>query len=161
MFACTLMNPRKKRSPPLSFVNKKASFSYTILQRFIAGIKLRGTEIKSIRQRHISLTDAYGSIDAKGELWAKGIHIKPYEPAGLRNHEPTRPKKLLLAKQELRKLSKEQKKKGFTIAVLRLFINEKGFAKVEVAVAKGNTLYDKRRRIKERDLQRKMNASTL
>lgn len=148
------MTKKKKHPSPPSFLNKKASFSYTLLDRYTAGIKLLGTEIKSIRHGRINLTDAYAYFDPKGALWAKGIHISPYQPAALQNHDPNRRRKLLLTKRELRKVHKQQQEKGNTIVVVRLFINEKGLAKLEIATAKGKKLHDKRETIKERDLER-------
>ena len=146
---------KKKATIPISIPNKKARFSYTIVDTYIAGIALLGTEIKSIRQGKANLTDAYCYFK-KGSLWLKGLHISHYEPAGNSNHDPLRLRQLLLTKRELRKLLKAQQEKGYAIVALRLFINTKGLAKVEVALGKGKKLHDKRNTIKARDLERQM-----
>ncbi len=135
--------------------NRKASFDYQFLDKYIAGLVLTGTEIKSIRQSKVTLSDAFCFFN-EGELWVKQMHISPYENGTHYNHEPTRERKLLLNKKELRKIEKKLGDKGLTVVPTRLFINDRGFAKLEVAVAKGKKLYDKRESIKERDTKREI-----
>lgn len=148
---------KKKLGTKINVVNKKASFSYQLLDQYTAGIVLKGPEIKSIRMGRANLKDAYCYF-ATGELWSKGIHISPYKPASYANQPPDRIRKLLLRKRELAKIKNEKQEKGYTIVPLRLFINDRGFAKLEIALAKGKKIYDKRASIKERDLKRSMQA---
>jgi SsrA-binding protein len=135
--------------------NKKASFNYELIEFFTAGIVLTGTEIKSIRLGKASLTDSYCLME-KGELWAKGIQISEYFFGNYNNHIPKRDRKLLLTKRELHKLIRLTKETGFTIVPTKMFINEKGLAKLDIAVAKGKKAWDKRESIKERDDKREM-----
>lgn len=135
--------------------NKRASFDYELLEHFLAGIVLTGTEIKSIRLGKASLTDSFCQLHG-GELWAKNIQIAEYFFGNYNNHEPKRDRKLLLTKLELRKLERLTKETGFTIVPTKLFINEKGLAKLDVAVAKGKKTYDKRQTLKAREDQREM-----
>lgn len=121
---------------------------------------LLGTEIKSIRQSKATLTDAYCFLQ-NGELWIKGLHIAEYSHGNINNHEPLRERKLLLNKQELQKLEKKLKDQGNTIVPLRLFMNEHGKAKIEIALARGKKLYDKRDSIKERDVKRDLDRRKL
>ncbi len=133
--------------------NKRARFEYQILDTFIAGIQLNGTEIKSIRLGKVTITESYCAFK-EAELWIRGMHIAEYEFGTYTNHEPKRERKLLLTRQELDKLQKKLKDQGLTIVPLRLFITEKGWAKVEIAIAKGKKLHDKRDSLKEKDTQR-------
>jgi len=135
--------------------NKRASFDYELTEFFTAGMVLTGTEIKSIRLGKVSLTDSYCLI-GDGELWAKGIQITEYFFGTYNNHIPRRDRKLLLTKRELRKLTRLTKETGITIVPTKLFINEKGLAKIEIAVAKGKKTYDKRESLKEREDKREM-----
>jgi len=135
--------------------NKKASFEYEFLERYTAGIKLTGTEIKSIRAGKANLVDAYCYFE-KGELYLKGLHIAEYEWGNLNNHDPRRVRKLLLTKKELNKLFRRSQEKGLTIIAYRLWINERGWAKLDIALARGKKQYDKREDIKKKDLQREM-----
>lgn len=135
--------------------NKRASFDYELMEFFTAGIVLTGTEIKSIRLGKASLTDSY-CILSNGELWAKGIQVSEYFFGSYNNHVPRRDRKLLLTKKELRKLSRLTKETGFTIVPTKMFINEKGLAKLDVAVAKGKKNYDKRESLREKDDKREM-----
>lgn len=135
--------------------NKRASFDYELMDFFTAGIVLTGTEIKSIRLGKASLTDSY-CILVEGELWAKGIQISEFFFGSYNNHVPRRDRKLLLTKRELRKLSRLTKETGFTIVPTKLFINEKGLAKLDIAVAKGKKSYDKRESLREKDDKREM-----
>ncbi|MGC8803974.1 MAG: SsrA-binding protein SmpB [Bacteroidales bacterium] len=135
--------------------NKKASFEYEFLERYTAGIKLTGTEIKSIRAGKANLVDAYCYFE-KGELYVKGLHIAEYEWGNLNNHDPRRVRKLLLTRKELNKLFRRSQEKGLTIIAYRLWINERGWAKLDIALARGKKQYDKREDIKKKDLQREM-----
>ena len=119
----------------VEIVNKKAKFEYTILDRYEAGIVLTGTEIKSIRQNKASISDAY-CVFKDGELWVKNMHIAEYSHGTYNNHEPKRDRKLLLHKHQLRRLESKVKESGLTIVPLRLFINEKGIAKLEMFFSK-------------------------
>jgi SsrA-binding protein len=132
--------------------NRKASFEYFLQERYEAGISLKGSEIKSIRAGQISLAEAYVSLDGR-EAWLMDAHIAPYDHSGIYNHEPRRPRKLLLHRSEIRRLWNEVRKKGVTIIPTRVYIKE-GRAKVEIAVAKGKKLYDKRETIARRDAER-------
>jgi SsrA-binding protein len=133
--------------------NRRASFDYEILERYVAGIQLYGTEIKSIRESKASLVDTYCQFVGR-ELWVKQMHIAEYRFGSYTNHEAKRDRKLLMTKKELRKLEKQVKDTGKTIIPLRLFINERGFAKMEIALCQGKHTYDKKRSIMEKDLKR-------
>lgn len=134
--------------------NRKARHNYFILDRFEAGIALLGTEIKSVRARQVSIAEAYVRIE-NNEAWLMDAHIAPYQQAGFFNHEPARSRKLLLHKKEISRLSENVSKKGVTIIPLQLYLKN-GIAKVEIAVARGKKLYDKRQSIKKRDIQREI-----
>jgi SsrA-binding protein len=135
--------------------NKKAFFEYEILDTFIAGIKLAGTEIKSIRGGRANLTDSYCQYEGK-ELYVKNLHIAEYELGTINNHIAKRDRKLLLQRRELQRWQKKVKESGLTIIPLKLFINERGLAKLEIGLCKGKKIYDKRDSIKERDHSRDM-----
>jgi SsrA-binding protein len=135
--------------------NKRASFDFELMDFFTAGIVLTGTEIKSIRLGKASLTDSY-CIMVDGELWAKGIQVSEFFFGSYNNHVPRRDRKLLLNKKELRKLTRLTKETGFTIVPTKMFINEKGLAKLDIAVAKGKKTYDKRESLREKDDKREM-----
>lgn len=135
--------------------NKRASFDYELMEFFTAGIVLTGTEIKSIRLGKASLSDSF-CIMTNGELWAKGIQVSEYFFGSYNNHAPRRDRKLLLTKRELRKLTRLTKETGFTIVPTKMFINEKGLAKLDIAVAKGKKTYDKRESLREKDDKREM-----
>lgn len=134
--------------------NRKASHEYFILENFEAGLALQGSEIKSIRAGQISLAEAYIRTDGN-EAWLVEAHIAPYEQASIYNHEPRRPRKLLLHKKEIRYLWNEVRQKGVTIIPLKVYLKE-GRAKIEIALAKGKKLYDKRETIAKRDFQREV-----
>jgi SsrA-binding protein len=134
--------------------NRRARHEYFILDRYEAGIALQGSEIKSIRAGQISLAEAYVRIDGK-EAWLEAAHIAPYEQASIYNHEPLRPRKLLLHSSEIRKLWNTVRQKGVTIIPLTVYLKN-GKAKVEIAVAKGKKLYDKRAEIAKRDTKREI-----
>ena len=139
----------------INISNKKAWHDFEILDKFIAGIVLFGTEIKSIRLGKVSLADSYCLFEGK-ELYIKGMQISDYSFGSYNNHIPGRIRKLLLNHIELKKLSRKVKESGLTIIVLRIFIADNGFAKVEIALAKGKKEYDKRDTIKRKDTQRQM-----
>ena len=135
--------------------NKKASFEYFFVETFMAGIVLTGTEIKSIRMGKASLVDSFCYIN-NGELWVKGMNISPYFYGSYANHEAKRDRKLLLNRKEIRRLQTAAKDRGFTLVPTRLFINERGLAKLGLAIARGKKEYDKRQSIRERDDRREM-----
>lgn len=135
--------------------NRRAGFDYEILDRYTAGIQLFGTEIKSIRESKASLADTFCQF-ADGELWVKQMHIAEYRFGSYANHESKRDRKLLLQKKELRKLERLTRDTGKTIIPLRLFINERGFAKMEIAVCQGKHTYDKRQSLREQDDKREL-----
>lgn len=135
--------------------NRKAKHDYHILDTYEAGIVLRGSEIKSIRAGNISLKEAYVSIEDGREAWLVSAHVAPYDHASHFNHDPNRPRKLLLHGSEIRRLWDEVRQKGVTIIPLRVYLKN-GMAKVEIAVAKGKKLYDKRAAIAERDAKREI-----
>lgn len=135
--------------------NKKAYFDYTFLNTYIAGIVLTGTEIKSIRNHKCSLVDTYCYIN-NNEIYIKNSYIAEYENRGYCNHEERRDRKLLLTKQEIHKLNKEVQTPGFTIIPIKMFINDKGLCKLEIALCKGKKDYDKREIIKQKDTKREI-----
>jgi SsrA-binding protein len=142
---------RKKQD--IKIPNKKAGFEYFFLEKFTAGIVLRGTEIKSIRDGKANLQDSY-CFFVGNELFVKNMHIAEYKFGNYLNHIPKADRKLLLTRKELYKLKEKLKNKGLTIVPTLLYIDEKGFAKLEIALAQGKKLYDKRESIKERDIKR-------
>ena len=138
----------------INILNKKARFDYEILDRFTAGIQLTGTEIKSIRESKARITESFCEFNDRGELFIVNMYIEEYAFGHHFNHRATSERKLLLNKRELRKLKKDVEAKGNTIVPLRLFLNEKGWAKLDIALAKGKKTHDKRETIKERDTKR-------
>ena len=134
--------------------NKKARFEYELLEEFTAGIVLTGTEIKSIRNSKASIAESFCEFNERGELFTVNMHIEEYAFGTRYNHRPKAQRKLLLNKKELKKLQREVQNTGLTIVPLRLFITDKGFAKLRIALAKGKKLYDKRETIKDRDNKR-------
>jgi SsrA-binding protein len=144
-----------KQVTQLNIKNRKASFEYQLLMQLTAGIMLTGTEIKSIRAGKANIADAYCTF-VKEELYVRNMHIQEYEMGNIFNHEPKRDRKLLLNKTELSKLRGKMKDKGFTIVPLQMFLSESGFAKLEIALARGKKLYDKRESLKDKDVQRDM-----
>ena len=135
--------------------NKQAYFEYFIDDKYVAGIVLTGTEVKSLREGKASFNDSY-CIFNKGELWIRSFHISEYSHGTVNNHDPIRERKLLLNKRELKKLQAKIKEKGYTIVPLRLFFNEKNLAKLEIGLGKGKKLHDKRETIKQRDTEREL-----
>ena len=144
-----------KAKSDIKIVNKKAKFEYIILDRYTAGIVLYGTEIKSIREGKASLVDSYCTVE-HGEMYVKQMHIAEYRFGSYANHEAKRDRKLLLQRKEIRKLEKATKDTGKTIVPLCLFINEKGLAKMEIALCQGKHTYDKRESLREADDKRQM-----
>lgn len=140
-----------KKSNTVNILNKKARFEFEILDKYTAGIVLRGTEIKSIREGKASIAESFCEFNNKGELFVINMTIQEYSHATYFNHSPKSERKLLLNKKELKKLLKEVSTKGLTIVPLKVFTTEKGFAKVDIALARGKKLYDKRETIKDRD----------
>jgi SsrA-binding protein len=135
----------------INIKNKKARFEYEILDKYIAGIQLTGTEIKSIRESKARITESFCEFNEKGELFAINMFIEEYLYGHAFNHNPKSERKLLLNKGELKKLLKQVQNAGLTIVPLRLFLTDKGWAKLEIALAKGKKNYDKREAIKNRD----------
>lgn len=135
--------------------NKRASHDYEFLEKFIAGIKLSGTEIKSLRQGKATIADSYCLIN-NGEMYIKGMHIAEYWWGNLNNHDPLRERKLLLTKREIKKIDRKVKETGLTIIVIKVFINDRGLAKAEIAISKGKKEYDKRETLKRKDANREM-----
>ena len=139
-------------------VNRQAFHNYDIIEKFEAGMVLTGTEIKSARDGRVNLKDAYGLVKA-GEIWLLNCHISPYSHGNYANHEPLRTRKLLLHRSEIDELLGKTKAKGQTVIPLRLYINEKGRAKIELGLARGKRRYEKRQVIKEREATREMDAA--
>lgn len=139
----------------ISIKNRKAEFEYFLLSKYTAGMVLTGTEIKSVRAGKANLSDSY-CLFINGELWVRHIHISEYFEGSYNNHEPKRDRKLLLQKKEIRKIQSKLNDKGTTIIPVLLWINDKGYAKLDIALAKGKKLYDKRESIKEKDNRREM-----
>lgn len=152
VFLCIMSDKIKKN---IEIVNRKAEHEYFFLSRFEAGIMLGGTEVKAIRQGKANLTDAFCQF-SHGELFVRNLHISEYKYGTYNNHETRRIRKLLLKRSELRKLERKVNEKGMTIVPFRLFINERGFVKVEIALAQGKKSYDKRETLKQKDNQRTM-----
>ena len=135
--------------------NRKARHDYFIDETYEAGIVLTGTEIKSVRAGRVNLRDSYVQVK-DGELWLIDTHIAPYKEAGRGGHEPKRPRKLLMHRREISRLQGKAQEKGYTIVPLRLYLKDNKWAKVEIALARGKKLYDKREAIRKRDIQREM-----
>ena len=145
-----------KTSNNVTIKNRKASHEYLFFDTYIAGIQLIGVEIKSIRNGEVNLSEAY-CIFQNGELYLKNTHISPYENAGFVKVDPLRDRKLLLNKNELRKLSEGISRKGLTIVPTKMFINDRGLCKVEVCLCQGKKNYDKRESLKEKDIKKRVN----
>lgn len=139
--------------------NKKAFFEFEIIEKYVAGIVLTGTEIKSIRMGKANFIDTYCHF-VNGELWVKGLNISEYDWGTYNNHDPRQERKLLLNRKELIKLNRQSQEKGLTIVVLKLFINDNGYAKLEIAIARGKKSHDKRETLKQKDAKREMDRYT-
>jgi SsrA-binding protein len=135
--------------------NKKSYHDYEFIEKFIAGIKLSGTEIKSLRLGKATLSDSY-CFFSNGEMYIRGMHIAEYWWGNLNNHDPLRERKLLLTSHELRKIERKIKESGLTIIVIKVFINDRGLAKAEIAISRGKKEYDKRETLKRKDASREM-----
>lgn len=155
-----MSNDKERFKQTINIKNRQAFFNYEISDKLIAGMALTGTEIKSIREGRVNLQDGYCYF-SRSEAFVKGINILPYTEGTYYNHEANRERKLLLKKTEIRKLESKVDQKGFTLLPLRLFINDRGLAKLEIGLAKGKKLHDKREGIKERDLKRELNRIKL
>ncbi len=143
----------KRKETTIKIRNKKAEFEYFLLSTYSAGIVLSGTEIKSIRAGKANLNDAYCSFE-NNELWVHNLHISQYSHGSYNNHEPKRDRKLLLNRKELRKIMSKLNDVGITVIPTLLWINDNGYAKLDIAIAKGKKKYDKRESIKEKDNRR-------
>ena len=135
--------------------NRSAFHEYFFDNKYVAGIVLMGTEVKSLREGKASFNDSYCIIH-KGEMWLKSLHIAEYSHGSINNHDPIRDRKLLLQKRELNRIEAKLKEKGYTLVPLRIFFNEKNLIKVEIGLGKGKKLHDKRETIKKRDVEREM-----
>lgn len=153
-----MANKKTIKQPAINIKNKRATFDYEFIDTLTAGIVLTGTEIKSIRLGKASLVDTYCYFN-HGELWVKNMHITQYSYGSYNNHVERRERKLLLNKKELRNLEADSKSPGFTIVPMRLFINEKGLAKLAIALAKGKKEYDKRQSLKDKEDRREMDRA--
>jgi SsrA-binding protein len=142
-------------SSQINIKNKRASFEYHLLDKYVAGLQLLGTEIKSMREGKANINDSFCSFFEDG-LYIRNMHIAEYSFGSFYNHEAKRDRKLLLTKRELKKLKEKGEEKGFTIVPLRIFINERGYAKIEIALAQGKKDFDKRETLKERDSKREL-----
>ena len=156
MRRCTNINMADYRN--INVRNKRATFDYEILEEYVAGVVLVGTEIKSIRMGKVSMVDSYCYFD-RGELWIRGVNITEYSWGSCNNHVPKRDRKLLLNRKELNKIQRALQDRGLTVVGLRLFLNERGLAKVVVGLARGRKAYDKREYLKENDAKREMDKA--
>jgi SsrA-binding protein len=145
---------KRKAAPGDVATNRQASFRYNLLERFECGLVLTGTEVKSLREGKAQLKDSYATI-RDGEVWLIGLYIPPYGPASRENHEPERPRKLLLHRDEIERLIGRTQERGFTLVPTRIyFAGPRSRAKIEIALARGKDLYDKRESIRTRDMAR-------
>jgi SsrA-binding protein len=151
---------KQRFSDTINIKNRQASFEYELLDKYVAGMVLMGTEIKSIREGKVNLQDGYCYLN-NGELFVKGINITPYAQGTHYNHDATRERKLLLKRSEIKKLEGKIEEKGLTLIPTRLFINDRGLAKLEIAIGRGKKLHDKRDSIRERDAKRELNRIKL
>lgn len=143
----------KKTHKKVEIVNRKAGFNFHIEQRYEAGIQLMGGEVKSIRDNNVNMGDAY-CVYEEGELWLKHMHISEFKQSSYNKHEPLRPRKLLLNKQELLKIEAKIKTKGYAVFPIRLYENDRGFLKLEIGLGQGKKTFDKREDLKEKDIKR-------
>ncbi len=146
-------------SSQINIKNRRATFDYEIIDTYVAGVMLCGTEMKSIRGGHASLVDSFCYFN-RNELWVKGMRVSEYFYGTYNNHKPDRERKLLLQRKELDKLKRKTKEGGLTIVPLRLFINDRGLAKLEIALARGKKQFDKRETLKQKDAQRDIDRVT-
>lgn len=155
MFYSNFVINQNSMANKINIKNKKASFEYFLLEKFVAGLVLTGTEIKSIRAGKASISESY-CVFIQDELYVRNMHISEYDFGTYNNHDPRRDRKLLLTARELKKLKSRLDEKGLTLVSTALFINDKGFAKLEIALGKGKKLYDKREATKKKDVQREI-----
>lgn len=146
---------KQRFSNTINIRNRQAGYEYELLDKYVAGIVLTGTEIKSIREGQVNLQDGYCYFN-NGEVFVKAVTISPYAQGTHYNHEATRERKLLLKRSEIKKLEARIEEKGLTLLPIRLFINDRGFAKMEIAVGRGKKIHDKRDNIKEREAKREL-----
>lgn len=151
---------KQRFSNDINIRNRQAGFEYELLDKYVAGMVLTGTEIKSIREGKVNLQDGYCYFN-RGELFVKGVNITPYAQGTHYNHEAMRERKLLLKRSELKKIEGRTEEKGLTLVPTRLFINDRGLAKLEIALAKGKKMFDKRESIKDREAKRELNRLKL
>jgi len=149
---------KERFSDNINIRNRQAGYTYELLDKYVAGLVLKGTEIKSIKEGKVNLQDGHCYFN-NGEIFAKGINITPYAQGTHYNHEANRERKLLMKRSEIRKLESKVEEKGLTLVPLRLFINDRGFAKLEIALARGKKLFDKRQTMKERDAKRELDRN--
>jgi len=149
---------KKSKNQSISISNRKARFEYELLEVFTAGLQLQGTEIKSLREGNANLAEAYCYVK-ESEVWVTGMYIAEYNYGSYMNHEPKRLRKLLLNKKEISKIVSALQDVGVTIVPLKLFINHKGWAKIEIALARGKKIHDKRQDLKQKDDQRQMDRA--
>jgi SsrA-binding protein len=149
---------KERFSDNINIRNRQAGYTYELLDKYVAGLVLKGTEIKSIKEGKVNLQDGHCYFN-NGEIFAKGINITPYAQGTHYNHEANRERKLLMKRSEIRKLESKVEEKGLTLVPLRLFINGRGFAKLEIALARGKKLFDKRQTMKERDAKRELDRN--
>jgi len=149
---------KKGQDQPAGIRNKKATHKFEILEKIECGVVLRGTEVKSLRMGSASLDEAYARVDGE-EIWLIGFNIPPYKHGNLMNHEPTRPRKLLLHKREIRKLLPKVVQRGQTLVPLRVYFNERGLCKVTLALARGKTHGDRREDLRKKDQKREMDRA--
>ncbi len=154
------MAKKKKIEAFVNIKNRKAGYQYEFIDTYVAGMVLKGTEIKSIRENKVSLTEAF-CVFHQGELFVRQMHIAPYSMAASYNHEAVRDRKLLLNKKELEKLKSKSAEKGLTMIPVRIFINGRGLAKMEIALGRGKKLHDKRQDLKEKDAKREIQRMAL
>ena len=149
---------KEDKKPPGTTVNKKAYYNFELVEKFEAGLVLNGSEVKSLRAANADLDGAYARIQ-DNECWLVGAKIAQYEQAGIYNHDPARKRKLLLHKAEIRKIRGKLEQRGFTLVPLRLYFNQRGLAKAEIALARGKRQYDKRNTIAERQQKRDLDRN--
>ncbi|MDN3202887.1 SsrA-binding protein [Algoriphagus sediminis] len=154
------MGKKKKFEAIVNIKNRKASYQFEFIDKYVAGMVLKGTEIKSIRENKVSLAESF-CVFHRGELFVRQMHIAPYSMAASYNHEAVRDRKLLLNKKELEKLKSKSAEKGLTMIPVRIFINDRGLAKMEIALGRGKKLHDKRQDLKEKDAKREIQRMAL
>ena len=154
------MGKKKKFEAIVNIKNRKASYQFEFIDKYVAGMVLKGTEIKSIRENKVSLAESF-CVFHRGELFVRQMHIAPYSMAASYNHEAVRDRKLLLNKKELEKLKSKSAEKGLTMIPVRIFINNRGLAKMEIALGRGKKLHDKRQDLKEKDAKREIQRMAL